>query len=134
MTIRAQGSAAVALALGLGITPLGVAAPVVPRCPAGEGNPIVFTGAIDAVAGTASVVRVRSDLSERLDLDVVTRSGRRVIVRSTERDRVSVVIGGLAPGTYRLRVRAAFTYPVPETGELGLCIRVGGRTLTIRRR
>lgn len=135
MTIRTQGAAAVALALALGIAPLADAgAPVLPRCPAGEGNPIVFTGATDAVAGATSAVQVRADLSERIDLDIVTKSGRRVIARSTKRDRVSVGIGGLAAGTYRLRVRAAFTFPVPETSELGLCVRVGGRTLTIRPR
>ena len=105
-----------------------------PRCPSGEGNPIVFTGPSRIAAGTPSTVHVRSDLSERIGLELVTAGGRGVQSRSTDKDQTQVSLGALAPGTYTLRVRAAFSYPVPTTGELGLCLRVGGRILTIRRR
>lgn len=133
MERRAQGVAGLALALGLGLVPSGAGgAPPPPRCPCSEGNPVAFTGPSRIAANTPFAVSVRSDLSERIDVDVVTARGKRVLTRSTDRDFLRIRIGGLAPGTYRLRARAAFAYPVPETGELGLCLRVNGRVLTVR--
>lgn len=135
MARRALGVAGVALALGVGLAPAAPAGALpLPRCPGGEGNPIVFAAPARISAGTPATVRVRADLSERVDLDLVTAVGRRVRTYSTGKDLVRVSVGGLAPGDYTLRVKAAFTYPVPETGEVGLCLRVGGRMLTVRRR
>lgn len=136
MVRQAQGVASVALALGLGVAATGAwSAPVaLPRCPSGEGNPIAFTGPLRVAAGTPATMQVRADLSERIELEIVTASGKRVQSRSTENDVARVRLGGLAAGTYTLRVKAAFTYPVPETGELGLCVRVGGRVVTVRAR
>ncbi len=135
MTGRAQGVARLAAALGVGVASTStIAASPVPRCPSGEGNPIAFTVPTTITAGIPGIARIRADLSERIEVDLVTATGKRVLSRATDRDLIQMDIGTLAAGTYRLRARAAFTYPVPETGELGLCLRVGGRVLTVRAR
>jgi hypothetical protein len=120
--------ALLALAPGLGLMSIGAAgARALPRCPVGEGNPI----AIGRPTGAPATMRVQADLSERIDMALVTETGRRVRSYSTEKDVFRVSLRGLAAGTYRLQVKAAYTYPVPETGELGLCVRVNGRTVSV---